>query len=156
MASISIIDYKAEFADHFKNINLQWIKQYFTPESEDLLSLENPQEHLLDPGGAIFFAQADGQIVGTCGLKKWSKTEYELVKMGVLDGFKGLHLGQMLGEKIIEEAKAKGCQRLFLESNRALKPALALYKKLGFKEVKYQTSRCGYSRCDVTMELVFQ
>ena len=155
MANISIIDFQPEFAHHFKAINLKWIKQYFTPETEDLDTLDNPQKHLLDKGGSIFFAQVDNQIVGTCGLKKWSKTEYELVKMGVLDDFQGLHLGQLLGEKIIQHAKSQGCNRLFLESNSKLKPALSLYKKLGFKEVEYQDSRCGYQRCDVTMELFF-
>lgn len=150
---VEIVEYRPELNKYFKIINLEWIEKFFEVEPEDLATLEHPQEHLLDKGGAIFFAQVNGETVGTCGLKKWSDSEYELVKMGVLPNHRGLHLGELLGKAIIDKAQSLGCKRLFLESNSALKPALSLYRKLGFAGVEYQDSRCGYQRCDVTMEL---
>ena len=42
---------------------------------------------------------------------------------------------------------------MFLESNSVLKPALALYRKLGFVEVHGEAS--PYDRCNVQMELRF-
>ncbi|WP_251359153.1 GNAT family N-acetyltransferase [Kangiella sp. TOML190] len=149
---IQILSFSPELAEYFKTINLLWIEHYFEPEPEDLKVLTDPQKYLIDTGGAIVFAQYQGQIVGTCGLKKWHNDEYELVKMGVLDGFQGLQLGYHLGQAIIEQAQTLGCKRLFLETNSQLTAARHLYQKLGFKEVTFECSRSDYQRCDVIME----
>ncbi len=150
--SIKILPFSNELAPYFKQINLLWIEQFFEPEAEDLVVLNDPRDHLIDKGGDILFAEYQGKIVGTCGLKKWSETEFELVKMGVLEGYQGLHIGQKLGEAILETAKLKGCERLFLETNQKLTPAINLYYKLGFNPFESQESRCDYQRCDLYME----
>ena len=44
-----------------------------------------------------------------------------------------------------------GADKLFLESNTRLKPAIALYRKLGFKELpEYHPA---YARGDIQMDL---
>lgn len=150
--NIEIIPFQPELSHHFLEINRLWIEKYFRMEPEDLSSLEAPHKHIIEKGGAIIFAKYKDQIVGTCGLKKWSDSEYELVKMGVLEGFQGLHIGKKLGLAMIEIAKEKGCRRLFLETNSVLTPAIKLYEKLGFKAYNNCTSRCDYQRCDYYME----
>ncbi|NVJ65441.1 MAG: GNAT family N-acetyltransferase [Gammaproteobacteria bacterium] len=154
-SNLQIIEFQPQLAHHFKSINMAWIEHYFEPEAEDMKVLNDPKKHLIDTGGNIVFAEYKGQIVGTCGLKKWSDTEYELVKMGVLDNYQGLQLGYHLGQAVIELAERAGCKRLFLETNKKLKPAINLYKKLGFQEFSNDTSRCDYQRCDLYMELFF-
>ncbi|NVK22166.1 MAG: GNAT family N-acetyltransferase [Kangiellaceae bacterium] len=154
-SSIQILPYSAERAIYFKTINLEWIEQFFVVEAEDAKVLNDPQTHIIDKGGDIVFAQYQGDIVGTCGLKKWDDESYELVKMGVTPKAQGLHLGQKLGQAIIDSARKKGCKRLFLESNRKLTPAINLYKKLGFKEIEFQDSCSDYQRCDISMEMLF-
>ncbi len=150
---LQIIEFRPEFAEHFKNINMAWIEKFFEPEPEDIKVLNDPQKHLIDTGGAILFASYKGNIVGTCALKKCSKSEFELVKMGVKETYQGLNIGLALGRSIIDRAKLLGAQQLILETNSQLKKALNLYQKLGFKVLPAEQNCSEYLRCDVKMVL---
>lgn len=157
--SITIEHFKPELAHDFKRINQAWIEKYFEVEAEDMRVLNDPQKYLIDTGGVILFArfQPDsdntGDIIAACALKKWADDEYELSKMGVVEGYQGLGVGKTLALAVIEEAKKHGCRRLFLESNRKLSPAMKLYQQLGFKEFTNHESRVDYHRCDIVMEM---
>ena len=76
----------------------------------------------------------------------------ELAKMAVCEEAKGKQVGSLLGESVIERARARGFQTLVLESNRKLTPAMSLYKKLGFVEKPFPHPS-EYSRADIYMEL---
>lgn len=153
--TIDIIPFTPELAEDFKVINQAWIEKYFEVEAEDQRVLNDPKKYLIDTGGQILFAQntKNGQIIAACALKKWADDEYELSKMGVLEGSQGTGVGKQLALAIIEEAKNRGCKRLFLESNRKLKPAMKLYQSLGFKKFINHESRVDYHRCDIVMEM---
>ena len=43
--------------------------------------------------------------------------------------------------------------RIFLEGNTRLQASIALYRKLGFKEIPLEGN--AYERCDILMELKF-
>jgi len=77
--------------------------------------------------------------------------DYELAKMAVSPTVQGKSIGYLLGRAIIEEAKALGASKLFLESNTILKPAINLYYKLGFQKISGYPS--PYQRCNIQMEL---
>ena len=153
--TIDIIPFTPELAEDFKVINQAWIEKYFEVEAEDQRVLNDPKKYLIDTGGQILFARntESGQIIAACALKKWADDEYELSKMGVLEGNQGSGVGKLLALAVIEEAKKRGCKRLFLESNRKLTPAMKLYQNLGFKEFINHESRVDYHRCDIVMEL---
>lgn len=74
-----------------------------------------------------------------------------MAKLGVLKNHKGLGIGRSLCLAVIEKAHELGIDKLYLESSQVLKPALQLYKKLGF--VKDLSSVGLTSQCDVKMEL---
>lgn len=148
-----IIDYSLEYADEFKQINYAWIKKYFKIEQPDIVALENHQEKILDKGGHILFAIHENQLAGTCALIKFSDELYELAKMGVKENYQGLQIGKKLGLAIIEKARVLGAEKIFLESNRSLTPALNLYKRLGFVEVSVNDDKSDYERADIRMEL---
>ena len=154
-STIEIIPFSPELAQDFEAINRAWIEKYFEVEEEDQRVLNDPKKYLIDTGGQILFArnQQTGQIIAACALKKWAEDEYELSKMGVLEGNQGTGVGKLLALAVIEEAKKRGCKRLFLESNRKLKPAMKLYQNLGFKELTNHESRVDYHRCDIVMEM---
>ncbi|MDE6575665.1 MAG: GNAT family N-acetyltransferase [Muribaculaceae bacterium] len=60
-------------------------------------------------------------------------------------------LGDALFRSAIAKAKSLGAKKLFLESNTLLKPAIGLYRKFGFTELKdYHPT---YARGDIQMEL---
>lgn len=151
MDTIIILDYQPTFAPFFKSINVAWIEQYFKVEEHDLKQLENPEESILTPGGAILFAQYGKEIVGTCALIKTGEHEYELAKMGVDEKHRGKQIGKALLAAAIEKARTLGATKVWLGSSKKLQPALRLYEQFGFQHVALQPS--PYARADIRMEL---
>jgi GNAT superfamily N-acetyltransferase len=151
---ITIIPYTPVYAEAFKSINEEWITKYFKMEASDYKALDHPQEYILDRGGAILVALDNEEPVGVCGLIKMDHPDYdfELAKMGVRPSMQGKGVGYLLGKAIIEKAKTLGAQKIYLETNSCLTPAIQLYYKLGFKDIKGLPT--PYERCDTQMELV--
>ena len=50
---MDIIDFTAEHAEAFKQLNLAWITEHWTVEAADLKALNSPFESIIDVGGAI-------------------------------------------------------------------------------------------------------
>lgn len=150
---ITIVPYSDAYASDFKSLNEEWIVKYFKMEEMDHASLNHPRKYILDKGGYIAVALLHDEAVGVCALIPSLHKDYdfELAKMGVSPKAQGKGIGKLLGQHMVEKAKAMGAKKLYLESNRILKPALNLYQKLGFKEVVGATS--PYERSDIQMEL---
>lgn len=137
----------------FRQLNEEWISRYFTLEPADLKALDHPEDYILQPGGRILFAEVDGQVVGTCALIKMADGGYELAKMAVSPAAQGQRIGLLLGQAAVQRVRDLGGRRVYLESNSKLGPALSLYCKLGFRDVK-PPSPSPYARADVQMELL--
>lgn len=148
---VQIIDYTPELQPHFEKINREWVEKYFTLEPFDIEQLGNPQEIILNKGGAILFAKEGDEIIGTVGLAKSVEGTYEMIKMAVIPQAQGKKVGQLLATSILEKAKSLGAKKVVLYSNTKLEAALILYRKFGFKETPPE---CGkYGRCDIKMEI---
>lgn len=145
-----IIEYSDTYHEDFKRLNYEWIKQYFKVEDEDRAALEDPRGKILAPGGAILLAIYKGAVVGTCALLKKDSSTFELAKMAVSTEIRGRSIGWKLGCAILEKARSLGAVKVFLESNTKLKPAINLYRKLGFEKVVADPS--PYERCNIQME----
>lgn len=148
-----IVPFSEVYRSAFKTLNEEWITKYFKMEEMDQISLNHPQEYILDKGGYIAVALLNDEAVGVCALLKSTHEsfDYELAKMGVSPKAQGNGIGKLLAYHIIEKAKSLGAKRIYLESNRVLKPAISLYHKLGFTEIVGATS--PYERSDIQMEL---
>lgn len=150
--NIEIVAFKEEYTEHFKQLNQAWIEEYWEMEECDHKALDNPKGNILDQGGYIAVALHNQKPVGTCALLKMGEGEFELAKMAVDNSVKGLGIGTLIGEHCLQQAKKLGANRVYLESNTQLTPALNLYRKLGFKRIPHKDS--PYQRCNVQMELV--
>jgi len=150
---ISIDDYTPDDIGAFEALNLEWIQAHFEVEPTDLETLRDPQGKVLDTGGRILMARLDGEAVGTVALIPMGGDRFELAKMAVAPRARGLGIGERLGRAALETARRLGAERVFLESNRALTPAISLYRKLGFREVE-GVKPSPYTRCDIQMEVV--
>lgn len=148
---VEVIDYSPEFQHDFKRLNYEWIEKYFTLEDADHQSLDHPDATILQPGGHIYMARDQGEIVGTCALIKLDSNTYELAKMAVAEKARGRGIGWLLGQTAINKARELGAETLYLESNTILEPAIKLYQKLGFRKIVKQSS--FYERCNIHMEL---
>jgi DNA-binding MarR family transcriptional regulator/predicted GNAT family N-acyltransferase len=153
---VQIIDYQPKYKDAFKNLNEQWISQWFKMEEADYKALDNPQGYILDKGGHILVALYNNQPVGVCALIKMNDPvyDYELAKMAVSPAAQGKNIGWLLGNAIIQKAKLLGADKIYLESNTILKPAINLYHKLGFQKVGGRPS--PYERSNIQMELIIK
>jgi DNA-binding MarR family transcriptional regulator/GNAT superfamily N-acetyltransferase len=143
--------FRHEWREHFYRINAEWLERYWTLEEIDRRVLTQPEKHILDPGGAIFFALIDGEVIGTCALLQESPGVFELTKMGVETGWRGVGAGRLLIEAMIAEFHKRRGKTLFLESNAKLKPALALYESAGFVHQAAPRPGSHYQRSDVYM-----
>ncbi|MBD2102336.1 bifunctional helix-turn-helix transcriptional regulator/GNAT family N-acetyltransferase [Leptolyngbya sp. FACHB-261] len=148
---IEIIAYSPEFQDDFKRLNCEWIETYFKLEESDYQALNHPDEKILQPGGHIYMARHNGEIIGTCALIKVDSNTYELAKMAVTERARSKGVGWLLGQAAINKASELEARTIYLESNTVLEPAIRLYQKLGFQRVIGQTS--PYQRCNIRMEL---
>lgn len=138
----------------FRRLNEEWIVREFVLEPKDQYSLADPQGTILDHGGRIFFAVRDGEAVGCCALVAMEPGEFEVSKMAVTLRSQGGGVGRQLLEKVVQEAKASGATRLYLETNHKLAPALRLYESVGFRRLPPERVVASpYARADVFMEL---
>jgi DNA-binding MarR family transcriptional regulator len=153
-SDIEIMDFIPEYAQAFSDLNRIWIEEFFEVEEEDERVLDNPEEAIVYPGGAVIFARdaLTEEIVGTAALINHHNGTGELVKMAVDKQAQGRKIGRMLGEGIIDRARMRGMHELYLETNSQLTPALTLYRRLGFEDVELNPNS-DFVRADVRMKM---
>ncbi len=153
-SNFQIVNFSKEHAEAFYTLNRIWIQRHFTIVPEDIRILKNPLSEIIKAGGFIKVALHDsGQVVGVCAMKKLTDKpyDYELSKMAVDDDYQGQGIGKELIQACIDQARKLEAKQIYLESNTALKPAIFLYKKMGFSEVNGNGS--PYDRVDIYMKL---
>ena len=89
-------------------------------------------------------------IIATLGLHRVDDETCELRKMYLLPAFRGKGIGKFILEFALQKAKELGYKRITLETASALKEAIGLYKKYGFKRY-IPEHLCD--RCDQAFEL---
>lgn len=151
-AEVEIAPFRADLREHFYRINAQWLERYWSLEPIDRNVLSEPEKYVLKPGGAIFYALVDGEVIGTVALlKDVAVGEYEVSKMGVEAGWRGRGAGKLLLDAVIAEFQRRNGRMLFLESNSKLGPALKLYESAGFVHQPAIRPGSHYARSDVYM-----
>ena len=84
----------------------------------------------------LLIAKAGAAVAGAIGLKDLGQGVCEMKRLYVRDDFKGTGLGRRLSERLIADAKDMGFASMRLDTLPKLKAAIALYRKLGFEEIK--------------------
>jgi DNA-binding MarR family transcriptional regulator len=148
---VEIVPFRPQWREHFHALNAAWLKKHFVVEPIDERTLRHPEECVLAPGGAIFFARMGEVVIGTCALLHEGKGVYELSKMGVDESFRGLGAGKRLLDAVIGEFRRRRGTTLFLESSSTLKPALHMYERAGFVMQPGIREGSHYARADVYM-----
>ena len=154
LESIRVTGFEERYKRHFADLNYEWIERTYKVEEHDREQLENPQEHIIDPGGEIFFVFVGDEAAGTVAMIPEEEESLELGKMAVSPAFRGYGLGDVLMDACKEFALAKGTRRIVLESNRKQIAAIRMYRKHGFMEVPLKDSE--FQRADIRMELVLE
>jgi putative acetyltransferase len=115
------------------------------PDGTDA-DLKNIEFNYFDAGGYFEVAlDADGQIVGSAGLRPRSPYRVELRKMYLKPEVRGRGLGRALLERMLEKARKLGFDEICLETHSALQAAVRLYESYGFVALRQP---CRSPRCD--------
>jgi GNAT superfamily N-acetyltransferase len=89
------------------------------------------------PEGRLFLAFADGNLAGCIALRKLEDGVCEMKRLFVREGFRGLGLGRILIEKLIDEARRLGYEKMRLDTYPPkMGKAVKLYESYGFREIK--------------------
>ena len=97
---------------------------------------------------------SDKKLVGGAGigpLNNGNKNICELKKMYFLPEARGLGLGKVLIEKILDNASILGYKKCYLETIATMTKAKNLYAKLGFKRLTKPIGATGHFGCDQWM-----
>jgi ribosomal protein S18 acetylase RimI-like enzyme len=88
------------------------------------------------PEGRLLLAEYKNQVAGCVALHKVESGICEMKRLYLRPQFRGQGLGRALADRIIAEARQIGYQRMRLDTvEPVMKDAVAMYRKLGFKEI---------------------
>jgi putative acetyltransferase len=88
------------------------------------------------PEGRLLLAEWDGQLAACVALHKLHPGICEMKRLYLRPQFRGQGLGRALAERIIVVARQIGYQHMRLDTvEPVMKDAVAMYRKLGFKEI---------------------
>jgi len=150
---LAIVPYEPLYRQSFYELNRAWIDRYFTMEPKDHETLGHPEQSILEPGGHILVALHGERPVGVCAMIVSTRPgcRFELAKMGVDPAFQGRGIGRALVMAALAWAREQGAQKVYLESNTILQPAIRLYLSMGFRQVDAGSS--PYKRSNIQMEV---
>ncbi len=92
-------------------------------------------DEMRPPAGVFLVAALRGDPVGCGGLKFHGDEPAEVKRMWVAPTTRGLGVGRRLLGELEARAKAHGCRRVRLDTNRTLTEAIAMYRAAGYDEV---------------------
>jgi DNA-binding MarR family transcriptional regulator/GNAT superfamily N-acetyltransferase len=121
----------------------QWcISQYFVELNarfdagfDPSRSISADADELVPPAGELLIARLREQPVGCGALKFHLNAPAELKRMWVAPEARGLGLGRRILLELERHAHEAGARVVRLETNRALKEAIHLYRGSGYREV---------------------
>jgi putative acetyltransferase len=88
------------------------------------------------PEGRLYLAYIDENLAGCIALRKLEDGVCEMKRLYVKENARGQRLGIMLIEKIIEEARKIGYERMRLDTfPPRMAKAVSLYESYGFREI---------------------
>ena len=84
----------------------------------------------------LLIAKRAGKPVGAVALKEHSTEVCEMKRLYMLPEAQGTGAGRSICERLIADARGLGYKTMLLDSLRRLEAAVALYQKLGFREIE--------------------
>lgn len=87
------------------------------------------------PDGRLYLVLVDGSPAGCVAMRRLDGSRAEMKRLFIRPDYRGLHLGRMLVEQIIQDAVSIGYHSLVLDTLSTMDHAKSLYYALGFVEI---------------------
>jgi quercetin dioxygenase-like cupin family protein len=147
---MKVITFEEKYRQDFINSNTDWIVSNFGfLEEHDKETFEKIDEEM-EAGAMIFFAVENDTALATCMAMPMEGVTWEICKLGSNKNIPHKGAGSAVFEASMQWALNHVAERLFIISNSKLKPALHIYEKYGFKEIKLENYE--YIRGDIAFE----
>lgn len=121
------------FAEYANSLNVDLGFQNFPEELRGL-----PGEYA-NPRGGLLLATVNDELAGCCAMRPLDTVDYpnacEMKRLYVRPAYRGLGLGRMLAESILDTARLAGYDCILLDTLNDMEAARALYHELGFEEI---------------------
>jgi DNA-binding MarR family transcriptional regulator/GNAT superfamily N-acetyltransferase len=111
------------------------LDQRFESGFDPAMSIPADVTELRLPHGLLLVARLHGRPIGCGALKLHGRRPAEIKRMWVSPDARGLGLGRRLLVELERHAGEHGARRTRLETNRALREAISLYRSAGYVEV---------------------
>lgn len=149
---MEVVKFAEKYRQAFIDFNTDWIVSNFGfLEKHDKEMFDKIDEEIKN-GSMIFFAVENEIPLACCMSMPMQNDTWEICKLGSNKkvGHKGA--GERVFKAAMDWALERGAKRLFLISNSKLKPALHIYEKYGFREIKLDDYE--YVRGDIAFEYI--
>lgn len=118
------------FLEYGSSLGFSLCFQSFDEELKSLPGAYGP------PSGRLLLVRHAGHAAGCVALRKLEAGICEMKRLYVRPADRGMGLGRILVERVIEEARIIGYERMRLDTiASAMKDAIVLYRRMGFEEI---------------------
>ena len=88
------------------------------------------------PSGRLYLAYLDEKLAGCIAMRKFDEGICEMKRLFVRDGFRGERIGVQLIERLIDDARSEGYERMLLDTfPPKMGKAVGLYESHGFQVI---------------------
>lgn len=144
--------FEEKYRQAFIDFNTDWIISNFGFLEEHDKETFRKIDQELSQGAMIFFAVENEVPLACCMSTPMEGDTWEICKLGSNRNVPHKGAGNLVFKAAMDWALEHGAKRLFILSNSRLKPALHIYEKNGFKEIKLDDY--AYRRGDIAYEYI--